>query len=508
MLSKLRLQTLKQKLWAIVAASFMARVIMFFALPNTASSLAPDEGTYAKLAKWIAESKPTSNFPEFGGGLFSSSRAVILPASSFVRLGVNELDAVRLSSSLYGFAGLVLVVIFAITRFEKEGKIPNPKSFDERLVLILVLVFAFLPSHFLWSTLGLREAGNAFWLMLSILFVFLSLNNFKASRWIYFSALSLSLILVYSSRPQVGWLLSATLIIFSLTTYKNRGHLVLVIFVIIGSVGGYFSTNPLISERETTYVAEKLTPNTPEGSNKDEMSNEERAAVAEKLTPNTPEGSNNDEMSNEERAAAKKCVADHQVVSVDGEKFLCLSSEKEITAAPQEQIRAIVPKALQQVEVIPEKHLANKVSAASEINFPSCPIEEVNLISKVFCLTWRVPSAISTFLFRPIPFLDTTSTLSNFASLENILWIVGVGLLVFQSALKRKVRLMKHLLPAGIFLVLYVIFAGLYEGNMGTAFRHKSLILWIVLLLLFAVFWRGKDDAMEPQRNDSQERAV
>ena len=56
-MSALKLHTLKQKLWAIVAASFVARVVMFFALPNTPSSLAPDEGTYGALAKWISESK-------------------------------------------------------------------------------------------------------------------------------------------------------------------------------------------------------------------------------------------------------------------------------------------------------------------------------------------------------------------------------------------------------------------------------------------------------------------
>jgi hypothetical protein len=53
-MSALKLHTLKQKLWAIVAASFIARVIMFFALPNTPSTLVPDEGTYSSLAGWIA----------------------------------------------------------------------------------------------------------------------------------------------------------------------------------------------------------------------------------------------------------------------------------------------------------------------------------------------------------------------------------------------------------------------------------------------------------------------
>ena len=101
MLSKFKLKSLKQKLWAIVATSFIARMIMFFVLPNTPSSLAPDEGTYAALTKWIAESKPAADFPAYGEGLYLSGRTIIIPASVLNRIGMGELDAVRLVSSFY-----------------------------------------------------------------------------------------------------------------------------------------------------------------------------------------------------------------------------------------------------------------------------------------------------------------------------------------------------------------------------------------------------------------------
>jgi hypothetical protein len=42
----LKLHTLKQKLWAIVAASFVARVIMIIGLLTTTTSLAPDKFTF------------------------------------------------------------------------------------------------------------------------------------------------------------------------------------------------------------------------------------------------------------------------------------------------------------------------------------------------------------------------------------------------------------------------------------------------------------------------------
>ena len=113
-MSAYRLHTLKQKLWAIVAASFIARVVVFFALPSTPSSLAPDEVTYASLAQWISDSKPAKDFPSFGEGLYLSGRSMIVPASILIRVGINELDAVRLVSTLFGLFNIMLIVLLIL----------------------------------------------------------------------------------------------------------------------------------------------------------------------------------------------------------------------------------------------------------------------------------------------------------------------------------------------------------------------------------------------------------
>jgi hypothetical protein len=90
-----------------------------------------------------------------------------------------------------------------------------------------------------------------------------------------------------------------------------------------------------------------------------------------------------------------------------------------------------------------------------------------------------------TFIARPLPFIDTTSKSSTFAAAENSFWLLGFGLLI---AYRRSIANFKsfgraYLLPA-IFGVVYIISSGSYQGNMGTAFRHKSLILPIVLFYL------------------------
>jgi hypothetical protein len=64
------------------------------------------------------------------------------------------------------------------------------------------------------------------------------------------------------------------------------------------------------------------------------------------------------------------------------------------------------------------------------------------------------------------------------------------------------------LLPSIVFFVLYVSGASAYQGNMGTGFRHKSLILWVVLLVLFALAWRKSENPEKSLMNNSQESAV
>ncbi len=159
-MSAFEFHTLKQKLWAIVTASFVARAITFFLLPNTPSSLAPDEGTYASLTKWIGDSKSAEEFPLFGKGLYLSGRAIIVPASFLYRVGISELDAVRLVSTIYGLGCLILVVVLVLRLYDRSATNEINGKFNKRLIFVLVAIFAFMPSHFVWSNLGLRESAT------------------------------------------------------------------------------------------------------------------------------------------------------------------------------------------------------------------------------------------------------------------------------------------------------------------------------------------------------------
>lgn len=161
-----------------------------------------------------------------------------------------------------------------------------------------------------------------------------------------------------------------------------------------------------------------------------------------------------------------------------------------------------------QITSIPDKQEANQANASSAIQTLTCPFEDKSETNKMACLIWRAPYMTTTFLIRPIIGLDVTSRSSLFAAVENLLWLIGFAFAIYSIVKKKKIPFIKPLLPSVVFFVLYSVAAGSYEGNLGTAFRHKSVILWAILLLIFALAWEKPEAVSRKPGNDSQESAV
>ena len=434
-----RLTTLKGKLYAVILCSFFARVISFFLLPNTPSFLGPDEGTYGAVAEWTEKGLAAKDFPAYGEGLYLSARAFIWPSTLLNQIGFSPLNSVRLTATIYGLMTLLLVVYIFLQSVEKRIVLANYVAKHSKLIVIFFIVFAFLPSHFVWSLLGLRESATEFWTLsafASLYWMFHLEKKLSLKAVLFFAA---AIVFTFSSRPQVGWVLGISFLIFLLCNIKSKTALILIPVVLIGVVMGFTGT----TSRSATTTATTTT-----------------GAIG-------------------------------SVTSTSSKIFGSLKTAAEITAY---------------------KHRANQLDAASVIVTQSCPREGMGLVSRpstsfdtYFCIAWRAPYMVSTFLFRPLIGLDVTSTSSLFGALENILWI-GVFIFIFGALIrKRRIAFFGPLAPSLIFFTLYSIGAGSYEGNMGTAFRHKSLILWAVLLLVASVIAAGKRTIYG---NENVEKAV
>jgi hypothetical protein len=427
---------LKQKLLAIAVLSLIARIIMFLSLPNVPSSLGPDEGTYASLVKWVGESRQANEFPAYGEGLYLSGRSLIFPASILYRLGINELDAVRLVASAYGFSTLLIIIFFIVKLQNKSGANRFVGRHNQNLIVGVVLLFSFLPSHFVWSNLGLRESATEFWILATFGLFFILYHYQKRITAIGILALVVSVTLLFGSRPQVGWVVGVSLIgylLLKLVKIDSYFMIALILCgIVLGSLWSYGSPTSTSSTSSTTNMLQRL------------------------FTPLTNSG-----------------------------------------------------------ELVTSKQLDNQLEAASVIEPPSCPKENQSEISSqrtkfdtYFCIAWRAPYMVSTFLFRPIIGDDVTSASSLVAAIENLVWVslfVTIFVLIIQ---RRKLSFMDPILPALTFFALYVLGASAYQGNMGTGFRHKSLILWVVLLVIFSLAWRKSETPNQNSGNNSQESAV
>jgi putative Ca2+/H+ antiporter (TMEM165/GDT1 family) len=92
---------------------------------------------------------------------------------------------------------------------------------------------------------------------------------------------------------------------------------------------------------------------------------------------------------------------------------------------------------------------------------------------------------------------DVTSTSSLFAAIENIFWLTSALFVMIMFMRNRRLAFFGALAPSLLFMSIYCVAAGAYEGNMGTAFRHKSLILWVVILLLVSTIVATKERKAE-----------
>jgi hypothetical protein len=299
-----------------------------------------------------------------------------------------------------------------------------------------VLLFAFLPSHFIWSNLGLRESATEFWILATFAIFFMLYHFQKRITAQGILALVASIAFTFSSRPQVGWVIGVSLIAFLLFNLNQINSYFMIALVICGVLlGSTWNQGSATESAEST--------------------------------------------------AGK---------SNFGEIFSSVTNVGELVTS---------------------KQLGNQLGAASVIETQSCPKGTPSRTSTpstkfdtYFCIAWRAPYMVSTFLFRPILGLDVTSISSLIAAVENIFWLVLFITIIVLVLRRRSISFFAPILPVIIFFTLYVLGASAYQGNMGTGFRHKSLILWAVLLLIFALAWRKPEEAVKKSRNNSQESAV
>jgi hypothetical protein len=335
---------------------------------------------------------------------------------------------------------------------EKDGFTPLILNNGQRLFLI---VFSFLPSNFLWSNLGLRESSSQLYLI-AFTYFSLKLLSPKVERKPFYSILSsFSLMLAFGTRPETAMVFSLLAFVFGLVLlWKFRGFWIFLAILVGFTAGQLFSTTPTLETKESL-VALKI-------------SNSESKSPAPVVTENLQEVSN-------------LCLKVGQNLNLKSGRYECLQlREYKII---KRNFFNLTQKLLLTSQILDDKRNWNRVGANSALPESTCNVSIWKIPSEFLCSLTELPYRLPTFLFRPLPLIDSGSSFLNLARVENLLWL---GLILYAAFAGFKKNLSKVAKFLVIFLYSYIITfsiaASLYEGNLGTAFRHKSSILWALVL--------------------------
>jgi len=73
----------------------------------------------------------------------------------------------------------------------------------------------------------------------------------------------------------------------------------------------------------------------------------------------------------------------------------------------------------------------------------------------------------------------------NYAAIENVGWTILILMTLWASLQRCQTLQIRFIqMSLGSYIILFSLGAALYEGNLGTAFRHKSAILWVLIFML------------------------
>ena len=99
------------------------------------------------------------------------------------------------------------------------------------------------------------------------------------------------------------------------------------------------------------------------------------------------------------------------------------------------------------------------------------------------------------FLCGPFPFIGNPGIAVSISSFESPLWWVFYALVIFQFIRFCKVKFLRdpQILFTLIFLAGEIAFSALVEVNLGTSFRHRSILLVPLVFLYVRLAQRAKE---------------
>jgi hypothetical protein len=408
--------------------------IAFIILLDKVTAFAPDENNYIDIFKNLYNSNfSLVGYPGWPEGSINPLRAIYMPAKALDIIGFSDFYSVRLLTIFYSMLSLSLLL-----RLSSETK------FLGRTTRFWVIAAFYMPTFFLWTSIGLRE-GFVFLALTGTFYgIKISLQTYTFSS-IFLILISTTLLLVSRIYLYVLLILAilAALLTLSYLSKKLdwRGLKILALCMIPALIFPSISTVIIISARSNVEIESGIPIPTPEA---------------------LPGGQTLDELS----------------AQLDNNSILGWVSK---STGLSEILEAKL-----------DSYATNDLVERSR-NAERLQREPANLKDPV-----SVVGGVFSFLILPAPFINNGSFFLNMQSYESFAWYLYYALLTFLvfGLLQRKYELNLHAIVATYFTLGFILLSALVEINDGTSVRHRSVLLLGILIML-ATF-REKDSKMNP----------
>ena len=427
-------------------------------------AFAPDEIGYLFTFNNIYQ-LPINLVAQSGSGWITAPTiflwVLLFPAKIMSLMGVTDVISLRILS-------------IAVTTFSLNAilRIQNHRNSNEKLPQLIIFSSFMIPSVFLWTTLGMREPFIIFFLTL----FFCGLHHaFEKKLWRSFLYVLFGSYGLLSTKPYL-WIclvlavLISLVIQFSFRRMNLRFAKFLLITLLLSFVGFASTTstyalnflfNSKISETSTR-SGDSISKITVEVGSEagSEAGSEVLTEKIRKLETITFHGDYT-------LVALRTYLLEHPN-SLFTRALTLIGIDKSIERIYIEKVRFGLSKADKSVGLV-EPALNGHI------------LEPANIRNPVSILR-----AASIFLLGPFPFFLDYGFAANIAALESPMWWGLYGLVFAQVLRLRKSEFFTSygfLFPF-IFLLGEIALSALVEVNLGTSFRHRSIIL-IPLLFIY-----------------------
>ena len=437
--------------------------VTFSILLGNITAFAPDEGLYRNIFSNLFDAGFTSEVG-FSGIWEPWLRTLYLPAQLLTYLGISDLLSLRFLAIAYSTLATYLLI-----------KMAKDNGRDDRVFKAAIIAISFMPTVFLWSSIGLRE--SFLYLEISAILYFLSrIKDELDVRNLLGLALAIFSLSMTKNYIFILFLFAFILTLLFFTFVKRRMFITHVL--ILGIAVMPLSFNPELVPAISSYFKGQVAK--VDTIELGDINNDGRCDSFEPCANNNGNGNGNEDRNGDGKVDEEDSI---EYVATGGMTVYALLVQ--LKGSPNTIVARIASGLgiTAKLEAISKSAIVVETDKSVVENQKKLSLQQAGLKKPL-----QVLESSAKFLLVPFIFIDNGSLFLNIQSIETPIWlfIYALFFMGLYQVIRRRREFDYAVMMATIFAFEFVAISALTEINVGTALRHRSLLLIPILVIWVA----------------------